>query len=349
MMTIQEAVDHLIDQNRMVWAKNTQRTYRNALRRFCTYLQKGEGIQPDAKPGQLVRSAPPRTYFPELAYWNPRVTTDETGHATVRIVLPDTNTKWKLVARGVTAETLVGSSEAEVISKTDFFVELLTPPNLIEGDKLHPAARVHCLTPYKGKIDLTLRVHNAEPAHPDVPRKDETQLHTLVADGSGVYDVEFDAIEVADAGELVFGMSAQTRADVPDAKRPLSDAIAHAVPVRPWGLRIEAHAAGLAGDNEFVEVELPKLEGTSGEYHDLRLTVAAGSSMQRWLIEEALESGERWKRIPGSSRTRSQPKSWPKPRSARGPGSGRTSPRPTASGMSFWRRGTRSEIRRRAR
>jgi site-specific recombinase XerD len=53
MMTIQETVDHLIDQNKLVWAKNTQRTYRNALRRFCTYLKNVEGIRLDGSPTLL--------------------------------------------------------------------------------------------------------------------------------------------------------------------------------------------------------------------------------------------------------------------------------------------------------
>jgi site-specific recombinase XerD len=63
MTTIQEAVNHLIDQNRLVWAKNTQRTYRNALRRFCTYLEKVEGIQLDASPTLLGQDlAIPKRY-----------------------------------------------------------------------------------------------------------------------------------------------------------------------------------------------------------------------------------------------------------------------------------------------
>jgi hypothetical protein len=45
MMTIQEAVDHLIDQNRLVWAENTQRTYRNVPGRACVYLVRVEGLQ----------------------------------------------------------------------------------------------------------------------------------------------------------------------------------------------------------------------------------------------------------------------------------------------------------------
>jgi tetratricopeptide (TPR) repeat protein len=284
-----------------------------------------EPAEADRLIGDLVRGAPPRTYFPELAYWNPQITTDENGHATVRIVLPDSNTKWKLIARGVGGEhrqdaeghrrdadatrddrrdagaTLVGAGEAEVISKTDFFVELLTPATLIEGDKFRPAARVHCLTAHEGEVQVTLRVEGSRDRGIEGSSQGQ-QTRTVQVNGSGVYDVEFDEVEVADAGELVLEITAETRGEVPDAKRKLSDAIARAVPVRPWGMRIEAHAAGLARDNEFVELELPKLEGTSGEYHDLRLTVAVGSSMQRWLIEEALETGERWDVIERSYR-----------------------------------------------
>lgn len=270
----------------------------------------------DAKLGRLVHSAPPRTYFPELAYWNPQITADENGHATVRIVLPDSNTKWKLIARGVSGghrrdagatpgnddyrrdadATLVGAGEAEVISKTDFFVELLAPPNLVEGDKFRPRARVHCLTAYEGEIEVTLRVKGPRGQGAEGPGE-TAQTRTLKVSGSGVYDVEFDEVEIVDAGDLVLEVSATTRDEVPDAKRKLSDVIARAIPVRPWGMRIEAHAAGLARDNQFVEIELPTLEGTSGEYHDRRLTVAVGPGMQRWLIEEALEAGERWKLI----------------------------------------------------
>ncbi|MFH1749143.1 MAG: MG2 domain-containing protein, partial [Planctomycetota bacterium] len=71
---------------------------------------------------EVLRTAPPRTYFPEVAYWNPRIETNADGHATVTIIVPDASTKWKLVARGVTPETLVGTGETEVLSRHDFFV-----------------------------------------------------------------------------------------------------------------------------------------------------------------------------------------------------------------------------------
>jgi len=234
----------------------------------------------------LIQDAPPRTYFPEVAYWNPRITTDADGTAAVKIVMPDSSTKWQLVARGVTRETLCGSGKADVLAKHDFFVELLTPPTFMEGDKSRPLARVHCLTPYTGKIDVELK-----------GEKLATQKRTIDVDGTGVFDVEFDAIEIKETGELSLEVTAETQTEVPDAKRRLADVVTRAIPVRPWGMRIETHAAGVGTDTDFVELELPKPPGEGGEYHDLRLTVAVGPGMQRWLIEEALERGPRWEFI----------------------------------------------------
>ncbi|MCH7873235.1 MAG: hypothetical protein IID33_16185, partial [Planctomycetes bacterium] len=119
------------------------------------------------------------------------------------------------------------------------------------------------------------------------------QTRTIDVDGSGVYDVEFDSIVMERAGSVVFELSATTRDEVPDAGRKLSDVFADEIDVRPWGMRIEAHASGVRGDSDFVEIELPA-QDKLGELRDMRLTVAVGPSMQRWLIEEALEAGPRW-------------------------------------------------------
>src|SRR5262249_1596540 len=142
---------------------------------------------------QLVTTAPPRTYFPEVAYWNPRVVTDDAGKASVTIVTPDSSTKWKLIARGVTKDTLVGGGDAEVVSKHDFFVELLTPATLVEGEHFRVAARVHCLTPYKGKVRVTLQANAGltDGREPLMEMKEEIDFET-----AGIQDVEFREIPV---------------------------------------------------------------------------------------------------------------------------------------------------------
>ncbi|UCG15334.1 MAG: tetratricopeptide repeat protein [Phycisphaerales bacterium] len=246
----------------------------------------------------FVREAPPRTYFPEVAYWNPRITTDADGKATVKIIVPDSSTKWKFIARGATPETLVGRGEAQVLSKHDFFVELITPSTLIEGDKFQPRATVHCLTPYEGKVDVTLRASRRGDAQSEgeaQPADYQPQTRTIDVKGTGTFDVTFDALTVGEPGEIVFDLSAQTQEQVSETdKRKLGDVTVCDVPIRPWGMAIEAHAAGVGQDTDFVEIELPPVTDPQREYHDVQLTVAVGPSMQRWLIEEALESGPRW-------------------------------------------------------
>lgn len=251
---------------------------------------------------ELIQSASPRTYFPEVAYWNPRVETDANGQATVAITLPDSSTKWKLVARGVTVETLCGGGEAEVLCKHDFVTDLVTPSSLVEGDSFQPRAQVHCLVPYTGKIDVTLKyaapqgsatMTVAGAAGPtEVPALMQTR--TVDTTGAGVYDVEFEPITVPAGQTLRLEVTATTQTEAPDAKRILADAASRAIPVRPWGLRLEAHDSGVLTDSDFVEIELPPPPADAGEYHDRQLTIAVGPSRQRWLVEEAMEAGPRW-------------------------------------------------------
>ncbi|MBK8269147.1 MAG: hypothetical protein IPK83_12905 [Planctomycetes bacterium] len=278
----------------------------------------------DKNLGDAVRSAPDRTYYPEVAYWNPHVVTDAAGKATITIVLPDTSTTWKIVARGATKETVVGEGSADVLSKNDFLVEWTTPPTLIEGDKFTPRGQVHCLAPFSGTIKLRYEAQRAN----GEPVADGEK--TIEAKSSGVFDVDFDPIDVPSTEKLSLTLTAEAVADAKGAsnttptpkpspiegdeagggagqspnhqiaKSPnLSDSLTLAIPVQSWGLRIESHVAGVAKDSDFVEIELPALPGGEA-YHDTRLVVALGSSMQRWLIEEALETGGRWTYIDSS-------------------------------------------------
>lgn len=257
----------------------------------------------DKNLGEAVRSAPRRTYYPEVAYWNPHVTTDSDGKATVTIVLPDTSTTWKLIARGTTRDTIVGEASADVLSKNDFLVEWVAPSMLIEGDRFVPRGQVHCLTPFAGRITVQYdaKRSNGEPV--------ASSEKVIDVESSGVFDVEFDQIDVPAGETLALTLSASAVANETDASvtskskvdgnapRALSDSLKLEIPVQTWGLRIESQVAGIVKDTDFAEIELPSPGDRDGPYHDMRLVVAVGSSMQRWLIEEALETGGRWTHI----------------------------------------------------
>ncbi len=258
----------------------------NVGKQFCTDNWKWSEL--DKAINDLVRAAPPRFYFPEVAYWNPRIVTDKAGKATLTIVVPDSSTKWKLSARGVSTSTLAGQGDAEIVSRADFFVELVMPATLMEGDTATPRALVHCLTPYTGKVDVTLKVRRVGDATL-APLAEQTRVAEFTS--AGVVEVEFDTLAPLPADRLMFDLSAATQSEVADAKRKLDDASATRILVVPWGMRLENHAAGLGRDSDFVEIDLPAVQS------DIRLTVAIGPSVQRWLIEEVLESGRRWQTI----------------------------------------------------
>jgi len=240
---------------------------------------------------ELIQAAPPRTYFPELAYWNPHVVTDEAGKARVTVVLPDTNTRWRILARGVTADTLVGQETTHVVTRTDFFAEIAAPRQVMQGDTFRVRARVHCLAEYKGKLSVTLLARRADAA--GVAGALQQQTLQAECDGPGVYEVEFDALRVDAAADLVLDVSAATDAAPAGGDAPLRYALSSDVRVAPWGIPVEVSRAGVGRDSDFVELTLPA-PPQDGPYAARRLTIAVGPGMQRWMIEEALETGDRW-------------------------------------------------------
>jgi len=86
---------------------------------------------------------PVRRRFPDLAYWNPNLRTNEDGHAQISVELPDNLTTWRLGARGVTAETLVGEADVDIISTKDLLVRTVAPRFFVVGDQAELAAVVH--------------------------------------------------------------------------------------------------------------------------------------------------------------------------------------------------------------
>jgi len=77
--------------------------------------------------GGGVAPIKPRAHFPDTAYWNAAVTTGADGNATLPITLPDNLTTWRLSARGLTRDTLVGQTTLDVVSTRDLLLRPLLP------------------------------------------------------------------------------------------------------------------------------------------------------------------------------------------------------------------------------
>ncbi len=97
----------------------------------------GGGGDEGAAPGLV------RTNFADTAYWNPTVRTDQDGRAQVQVELPDNLTTWRMQARGISAETLVGQVDVDVLSTLDLLVRPVLPRFFVIDDRAEIAAVVH--------------------------------------------------------------------------------------------------------------------------------------------------------------------------------------------------------------
>lgn len=84
-----------------------------------------------------------REEFPDTAYWNPALVTDAEGRGQVTITLPDSLTTWNIDARGLTADTKVGQTEAQLVSTKPLLIRPVTPRFLVGGDHALMAAVVN--------------------------------------------------------------------------------------------------------------------------------------------------------------------------------------------------------------
>jgi uncharacterized protein YfaS (alpha-2-macroglobulin family) len=97
-----------------------------------------------------------RREFPDSALWAPAVQTDEQGRAQVSLVLPDNLTTWRMIGKGVTAETLVGEATADIIATKELLVRPVTPRFFVVGDAADIGAVVHNTTKSEQQVAITL-------------------------------------------------------------------------------------------------------------------------------------------------------------------------------------------------
>lgn len=113
-----------------VW---THSNFRNLLKQFdrSAALNQDEG----GKGGSGGdRDDKRRGVFKEVAYWNPRIMTDQEGRATVSFTLPDNLTTWQVEVVGVTDDTKVGAAYREFTTNKSLMINPLKPRFALPGD-----------------------------------------------------------------------------------------------------------------------------------------------------------------------------------------------------------------------
>ncbi len=97
----------------------------------------GGGGGADTPPATL-----PRQDFRDTAFWNPQIETDSNGHASVSFTLPDNLTTWKLTLRGLTRDTRVGETSAELTTAKPLQIIPVVPSFFVVGDQVSITAQV---------------------------------------------------------------------------------------------------------------------------------------------------------------------------------------------------------------
>jgi uncharacterized protein YfaS (alpha-2-macroglobulin family) len=212
----------------------------------------GDGAEEAAAPGAV------RSRFPDTAYWNPVVRTDENGQATVEVELPDTLTTWRLGAKGITADTLVGETNVDVLSTKDLLVRSVAPRFFVTGDQAQLSAVVHNNTaePLVAAVDLAAEGLTIEGGaqNVNIPAHDKVTVNWQVT----VKDIE----------EVTLLFSANEQSPEATAGPFLSDALEITLPVYRYSTPEVVATAGQLeeADSRTEVIVLPqRLDPTQGE------------------------------------------------------------------------------------
>ncbi len=214
-----------------------------------------------------------------LAFWDPRVSTDAQGRATLRFRVPQRSTSWRLQAQGVGPDTLLGGAVRSVVSRADFLVELRSPAFLREGDAPLLGARIHNLSEQDGAVTATLEVKAGG-------RTWTVPVEARFAAGARALDLEF-----ALPADFVLPPGGQAellvRAEGRFAAGALQASARKTLPVQPWGSLIRVARSGVVTAEESFVLELPAGQDWRGAALEFRL----GHGLDDLLLLEALGGG----------------------------------------------------------
>ena len=185
-----------------------------------------------------------RSEFPDIAYWNANVKTGADGKAQVAVTLPDNLTTWTMDARAVTADTLVGQKQADIIATKDLLVRPVLPRFFVEKDQVEIAAVIHNNT--KNAMDVTLDLQATGLALPD-----KTQSVVSVP-AQSTYKATWPVSVLANIDQVKVQMSARGAT--------LSDAVAITLPVEHYTTPEVTGTSGQValGENRLELVRLPE-------------------------------------------------------------------------------------------
>ena len=151
-----------------------------------------------------------RSDFRDTAYWEAQIQTDGAGQATVTIPLPDNLTTWRLSAKAITAETLVGQNSGDIVVTKPVLLRPVTPRFFTFGDRVFIGTIVNNNTADTVDATVTLEAEG-------VAIIADAEQTVAVAPGAGELVRWEVVVENVDFVDLTFRMAA---GDYTDATKP---------------------------------------------------------------------------------------------------------------------------------
>jgi len=137
------------------WQAGRQQVYNLIVENVHTYIADGYYVH-NGKGGGM------RTLFKDVAYWNPRIRTGDSGTAQVSFKLPDDLTTWVISAIGATKETIVGDATSEIHTTKAAIIRPQMPNILRKGDEAVVVASAHNNTSKDREFIATLELSKGE-------------------------------------------------------------------------------------------------------------------------------------------------------------------------------------------
>ncbi len=191
--------------------------------------------------GDGIEVGNPRRHFPDTAYWNPRILTNAEGRAVVTLRLPDSLTRWRLVARAVTIDTRLGEGTGAITVTQPLIIRPAVPRFLIQGDAFTLTAMLHNYSEETLTLQTGLLPQGLDLQSPI------SQTLNLAAGETALLGW---ALEANTLGPVT--LTAYTRGG------GLSDAVQYTIPVRPFAVpRVETWAGEFVGEH-IERVVLPE-------------------------------------------------------------------------------------------
>ena len=110
-------------------------------------------------PASEIPLAPWRNDFRETAAWLPQLRTGADGTIHTQFKLPDSLTRYRLTAVGLTQATEIGTAKNALTASLPLSVQVMLPRFAVEGDRLQATGLIHnntaqaITTPYRWEID----------------------------------------------------------------------------------------------------------------------------------------------------------------------------------------------------